>query len=45
MVSIAGEVHPDAAAAKILDRQYARYRKIYPALRSIYSGESDESFR
>jgi xylulokinase len=40
IVRIAAEVHPDATAAKVLDRQYARYRKIYPALRSIDMAES-----
>ncbi len=39
VVRIAREIHPDAAAARVLNQQYSRYRKVYPALRSIYSGE------
>lgn len=42
VVRIAEEVHPDADAAKVLDRQYARYRRIYPALHSIYGEEPRE---
>ena len=36
VVRAARVVEPDAGAMAALERQYARYRRIYPALRSIY---------
>jgi xylulokinase len=35
VVRIASEVKPDMESAEILDRQYRKFRKIYPALRSV----------
>lgn len=35
VVSVADRVNPDAAAAVLLDKQYARFRMIYPALRAV----------
>ncbi|MGI8771656.1 MAG: xylulokinase [Acidobacteriaceae bacterium] len=43
VVRVAQEIHPDAAATGVLDQQYARYRKIYPALHSIYNGDDPAS--
>ncbi|HET9401388.1 MAG TPA: xylulokinase, partial [Candidatus Acidoferrales bacterium] len=34
-VRVKDRVEPNKSAAKILDRNYARYRKIYPALKSL----------
>jgi xylulokinase len=37
VVRIARSVGPETAAKSVLQQQYARYRRMYPALRSIYS--------
>jgi len=34
-VRVASETEPDASSADLLDRQYAAYRAVYPALKSI----------
>lgn len=36
VVRIAGRVEPNAESVRLLDRQYAGFKAIYPALRSIY---------
>lgn len=37
VVKVRDRVAPDPAAMKVLDRQYAQYQALYPALRSIMS--------
>jgi xylulokinase len=37
-VRVAARIEPNPAIAAIMDRQYERYRRIYPALREIYPG-------
>jgi len=34
---------PDAAAVAVLDRRYAEFQRVYPALRSVYRGASSQS--
>jgi xylulokinase len=34
---------PDAAAAAVLDRRYAQFQRIYPALRDVFPGASSQS--
>lgn len=34
---------PDAAAVPVLDRRYAEFQRVYPALRSVYQGASSQS--
>lgn len=34
---------PDAAAVTVLDQRYAEFRRVYPALRSVYQGASSQS--
>jgi len=38
VVRVNGRVEPDPAARAVLEEQYARYRALYPALRSVRSG-------
>lgn len=37
VVRVNGRVEPDPAARAVLEKQYARYRALYPALRSVRS--------
>jgi xylulokinase len=37
-VRVATRVQPNSASAAVMNKQYAAYRKLYPALREIYAG-------
>jgi xylulokinase len=37
-VRVATRVHPNSASAAVMNKQYAAYRKLYPALREVYAG-------
>jgi xylulokinase len=37
-VRVATRVQPNSASAAVMNKQYAAYRTLYPALREIYAG-------
>lgn len=42
VIQISGEIQPDASSAEVLRRSYARFRRLYSALRSIDRKASEE---
>jgi xylulokinase len=38
VVQVAGRTAPDPQAVIVMQESYARFRRIYPALRSIFAG-------
>ena len=40
VVHVAGRTAPDQQAVIVMQKSYARYRRIYPALRSIFADSS-----
>ena len=37
-VRVATRVQPDSASSAVMNKQYAAYRRLYPALREVYAG-------